>query len=399
MKSIKEIYKIGNGPSSSHTIGPKRAAEYVLDKYKDATLIEAILYGSLSLTGKGHLTDYIILETLKEKGKVTFSNKLEGLDHPNTLEFNIYKDDKLIGNELIYSIGGGFIKIKGEEALETKDVYKQTTFDEIKKYIKENNITLLDYIYQNEDETFKDYLHEVYVVMLEAIERGINKEGTLPGSLHVKRKAYDLYHQKRIFETPQVQNTRLISSYAFAVSEENASGGLIVTAPTCGACGVVPAVLRYLKDNNIPYENLIDGLAVAGLVGDLIKQNASISGAECGCQAEVGSACSMAAALYCTATRTSLAQLENAIEMALEHNLGLTCDPVEGYVQIPCIERNAVAALRALDVAIIASTLENNVTKVSFDEVTKTMYETGLSLNSDYKETSVGGLAKILKKD
>lgn len=398
MKSIKEIYKIGHGPSSSHTLGPKIAAEYVMEKYKSADYFEVTLYGSLALTGKGHLTDYIIYETLKDKCKIIFDYSFD-LEHPNTLKFKVFKENVLIGEETIYSIGGGFIKIKGVQEEVALDIYKETTFDQIKKYVKDNNLSLSEYIYQHEDNFFQEYLNLVYNTMLNSIDNGLNKEGYLPGKLNVKRKAYDLYHEKKIFETPQVQNTRLISSYAFAVSEENASGGLIVTAPTCGASGVVPAVLRYLKDNNIPHQNMIDGLAVAGLIGNLIKENASISGAECGCQAEVGSACSMAAALYCYATNTTIEQLETAIEMALEHNLGLTCDPVEGYVQIPCIERNAVAALRALDVAIIASTLSNNETKVSFDEVTRTMYETGQSLNSDYRETSIGGLAKTLKKN
>lgn len=398
MKSIKEIYKIGHGPSSSHTLGPKLAAEYVQNKYKDADFIQVTLYGSLALTGKGHLTDYIIYETLKEKCEVIFDNSFD-LEHPNTLKFKIFKNDELIGEEIIYSIGGGSIKIKGEPIEVSSDIYKESTFDEIKEYINNNNLSLSEYIYKYEDNNFKNYLNLVFETMLSSIENGLKQEGYLPGKLHVKRKAYDLFHEKKIFESPQVQNTRLIASYAFAVGEENASGGLIVTAPTCGASGVVPAVLRYLRDNNIPYQNMIDGLAVAGLVGNLIKENASISGAECGCQAEIGSACSMAAALYCYATNSNIEQLEIAIEMALEHNLGLTCDPVEGYVQIPCIERNAVAALRALDVAIIASTLSNNETKVSFDEVTRTMYETGKSLSSDYRETSVGGLAKILKKD
>ena len=398
MKSIKEIYKIGHGPSSSHTLGPKLAAEYVDNKYKDSDYIEVTLYGSLSLTGRGHLTDYIIYETLKDKCKVIFDNSFD-IEHPNTLKFKVYKNNVLIGEETVYSIGGGFIKIKGEKEEESLDLYKETTFDEIKRTIKEKNISLSDYIYSIEDSSFKEYLGLVYNTMLNSIENGISKEGYLPGSLKVKRKAYDLYSQKRVFESPQVRETRLLASYAYAVSEENASGGLIVTAPTCGASGVVPAVLKHLKDNNIPYENMINGLAVAGLVGNLIKENASISGAECGCQAEVGSACSMAAALYCYATEATIEQLEVAMEMAMEHNLGLTCDPVEGYVQIPCIERNAVAALRAVDVAVIASTLTNHEAKVSFDAVTKTMYETGKSLNSDYRETSIGGLAKTLKKD
>ena len=398
MKSIKEIYKIGHGPSSSHTLGPKLAAEYVDNKYKDSDYIEVTLYGSLSLTGRGHLTDYIIYETLKDKCKVIFDNSFD-IEHPNTLKFKVYKNNVLIGEETVYSIGGGFIKIKGEKEEESLDLYKETTFDEIKRTIKEKNISLSDYIYSIEDSSFKEYLDLVYNTMLNSIENGISKEGYLPGSLKVKRKAYDLYSQKRVFESPQVRETRLLASYAYAVSEENASGGLIVTAPTCGASGVVPAVLKHLKDNNIPYENMINGLAVAGLVGNLIKENASISGAECGCQAEVGSACSMAAALYCYATEATIEQLEVAMEMAMEHNLGLTCDPVEGYVQIPCIERNAVAALRAVDVAVIASTLTNHEAKVSFDAVTKTMYETGKSLNSDYRETSIGGLAKTLKKD
>ena len=398
MKSIKEIYKIGHGPSSSHTLGPKLAAEYVDNKYKDSDYIEVTLYGSLSLTGRGHLTDYIIYETLKDKCKVIFDNSFD-IEHPNTLKFKVYRNNVLIGEETVYSIGGGFIKIKGEKEEESLDLYKETTFDEIKRTIKEKNISLSDYIYSIEDSSFKEYLGLVYNTMLNSIENGISKEGYLPGSLKVKRKAYDLYSQKRVFESPQVRETRLLASYAYAVSEENASGGLIVTAPTCGASGVVPAVLKHLKDNNIPYENMINGLAVAGLVGNLIKENASISGAECGCQAEVGSACSMAAALYCYATEATMEQLEVAMEMAMEHNLGLTCDPVEGYVQIPCIERNAVAALRAVDVAVIASTLTNHEAKVSFDAVTKTMYETGKSLNSDYRETSIGGLAKTLKKD
>lgn len=398
METIKEIYKIGNGPSSSHTIGPKKAAEYVLDKYQDLDFVDVYLYGSLALTGKGHLTDYIIYETLKDKCKVIFDYDLK-VEHPNTLKFVVYKNNKVIGEEIVYSIGGGYIKIKGQEETSYLDIYKETTFDQVKDYISKNNMTLSEYIYFKEDDSFKDYLDLVYNTMLNSINNGLEKEGYLPGKLKVKRKAKDLYHEKKVFESPQAQNIRLIASYAFAVGEENASGGLIVTAPTCGACGVVPAVLKYLKDNNIPYQNLIDGLAVAGLVGNLIKENASISGAECGCQAEIGSACSMAAALYCYATNTSLAQLEVAIEMALEHNLGLTCDPVEGFVQIPCIERNAVAALRALDVSIIASSFSNNETKVSFDEVTKTMYETGKSLSSEYRETSMGGLAKILKKN
>ncbi len=397
MQSIKELYKIGHGPSSSHTLGPKIAAEYVNNKYKDADFIEVTLYGSLALTGKGHLTDYIIYETLKDKCRIIFDYSFDEV-HPNTLVFKVFKDQKEIAEEVIYSVGGGTIKVKGEEESLALDIYKETTFDEIKKYVKAYNISLSEYVYSYEENDFKEYLDLVYNTMLDCVESGLNKEGYLPGKLNVKRKAHDLYFERKAFEIQQVQNTRLMASYAFAVGEENASGGKIVTAPTCGASGVVPAMLRYLKDNNIPYENLIDGLAVAGLVGNLIKENASISGAECGCQAEVGSACSMAAALYCYATKASLEQLEVAIEMALEHNLGLTCDPVEGYVQIPCIERNAVAALKALDVSIIASTLENNETKVSFDDVTKTMYETGRSLSSDYRETSIGGLAKILKK-
>lgn len=398
MQSIRELYKIGHGPSSSHTLGPKKAAEYVERKYPTADHFVVTIYGSLALTGKGHLTDYIIYETLKDKCEVVFDYSFKE-EHPNTLRFKAYRDNVLLGEEEVYSVGGGSIKIKGEKEEIVPIIYKETTFDQIKEYVKEHNITLAEYIYSYEDEDFKKYLDLIYNTMLNCIESGLAKEGYLPGKLKVKRKAHDLFNEKKIFESPQVQSTRLVSAYAFAVSEENASGGLIVTAPTCGASGVVPAVLRYLKDNNIPYQNMIDGLAVAGLIGNLIKQNASISGAECGCQAEVGSACSMAAALYCYATNATIEQLEVAIEMAMEHNLGLTCDPVEGYVQIPCIERNAVAALRALDVAIIASTLTNNETKVSFDEVTKTMYETGIALNSDYRETSIGGLAKTLKKD
>ena len=395
MHSLKELYKIGNGPSSSHTIGPKRATELFLSHYSNLDFVKVTLYGSLALTGKGHLTDYIIDKTLGDIKHEIIFNYLELMPHPNTMIFEGYNNHELKVKETIISIGGGSIKVLGEPLLELQDVYPHKNLYEIKNYCKEKNINYAEYVYRF-DEGIKVYLNKIYDTMLDAIKRGLESEGTLHGDLHVVRKAKSLYNGHKV-ENDDLKRKRRIISYAYAVAEENASGGLIVTAPTCGASGIIPSCLRTMLEDGTDKEKLIDGLAVAGLFGNLIKFNASISGAEAGCQAEVGSACSMAAAMIAHVYGLSLDSIEQAAEIALEHHLGLTCDPIMGYVQIPCIERNAAASLRAFDAATMASMLNSKESKISFDLVCKTMLETGRDLGESYRETSIGGLARNYK--
>lgn len=396
MESLHQLYKIGHGPSSSHTMGPEKACRYIIETYKDVAKIKVTLYGSLALTGKGHLTDYIINKTLSNYDLTINFNYTESKPHPNTMKFELYKDDwSFIDSVEVYSVGGGSIEIKGKKTkIKKENVYPFKSFEEIKQYSKENNISLPDIVYSFDKEDIKEYLNQVFDIMNNAIRSGLEKTGELPGNLHVLRKAKQLISSAEIFENASIKQLRIVSSYAFAVSEENASGGLIVTSPTCGASGVLPAVIFYLYDEcKVSKDKLIDALAVAGLVGNIIKTNASISGAFAGCQSEVGSACSMAAAAVAYVNGRNLEEIEYAAEIALEHHLGLTCDPVNGLVQIPCIERNAVAALRAIDSANLAKFL-NGTRKISFDTVVKTMFETGKDLNKKYKETSIGGLAK-----
>lgn len=396
MESLQQLYKIGHGPSSSHTMGPEAACKYVLKKHQNIKKIKVVLYGSLALTGKGHLTDYIILKTLKNiETEITFNiDKI--MKHPNAMEFLVYgENNELIDTIIVYSVGGGSIEIEGvKKTLANEDVYPFKNFDEIKKYCKENNMTLAELVYKYDHPGIKDYLRSIRYVMESAILNGLSKTGELPGGLHVQRKAKQLFGSKTDDEQANTHELRTVSSYAYAVSEENASGGLIVTAPTCGASGVLPAVLAYEKlAKNLSDDELIDALAVAGIIGNVIKTNASISGAFAGCQSEVGSACSMAAAAVAFINGQSIEEIEYAAEIALEHHLGLTCDPINGLVQIPCIERNAVAALRAIDAAKLANFLKGT-RMVSFDTVVKTMLETGKDLNEKYRETSTGGLAK-----
>ncbi len=391
MKSLKELYKIGNGPSSSHTMGPKKAALLLKEQYPDADLYKIILYGSLAFTGKGHLTDKIIKEALNPSNvEIIFNKQEKNLKHPNTMDLIAYKDNIELGNFRVYSVGGGSIQIEGKDFQDEKDIYKFTTFTDIK-----NNCTnLLEYVYSQEEEDIKEYLKQVWNAMKKGIEAGLKDEGIIPGKLKIPKRAKSLYEKVVENETPELKRTRLLTAYAYATSEQNASGGIIVTAPTCGASGVLPAVLYYLyKEENIPEEKILEGLAVAGLIGNLVKTNASISGAECGCQAEIGTACSMAAGGYAYIKGFSIDVIESAAEIAMEHHLGLTCDPIYGYVQIPCIERNAVASIRAIDSANMASLLYKD-SKISFDLVVETMYETGKDLGSHYRETSKGGLAK-----
>ena len=396
MQSIQELYKIGNGPSSSHTMGPKRATEIFRNKYSNADKFKVILYGSLALTGKGHLTDYIIEKTLEGyETEIEFDTQTECDVHPNTFDIFAYKEGQLLDNWRVYSIGGGTFKIADKKDVIAQNIYPQKNFNEIKEYIKENNIDLYDYVCLIEGkEVINEFLTQVWESMQQTIKNGLTTTGTIPGRLKLKRKAKNIYENKLEFETVDIKKTRLLSSYAYATSEENASGGIIVTAPTCGACGVLPAVLYYMKkEYNINDDKIIKSLAVAGIIGNIVKTNASISGAECGCQAEIGTACSMAAAAAAYLFGLDIDRIENSAEVAMEHHLGLTCDPIYGYVQIPCIERNAVAAMRAFDAAILSSMLERNK-KISFDLVVETMYETGKDLGKHYRETSEGGLAK-----
>lgn len=395
MKSIKELYKIGNGPSSSHTMGPKKAALLLKEKYPTADLYKIILYGSLAFTGKGHLTDKIILEALKPSNvEIIFNKEIKQLKHPNTMDLIALKNEEELGKFRAYSIGGGSIQIEGENFQEEKDIYDFTTYTDIKNNCKEKNISLLEYVYTQEDKDLSEYLKTVWQTMKKTLEEGLEQEGLIPGRLKIPKKAKTLYSKELEKETAELKRTRLLTAYAYATSEQNASGGMIVTAPTCGASGFLPAVLYYLyKQENVNEAKILEGLAIAGLIGNLVKTNASISGAECGCQAEIGTACSMAAAAYAYIKGYSIDVIECAAEIAMEHHLGLTCDPIYGYVQIPCIERNAVAAIRAIDSANMASLLYKD-SKISFDLVVETMYETGKDLGSHYRETSKGGLAK-----
>ena len=396
MQSLKELYKIGNGPSSSHTMGPKRATEIFKEKYKNADKFKIILYGSLALTGKGHLTDYIIKKTLEDyENEIIFDENTECNVHPNTFDIIAYKESKEIGSWRVYSVGGGTFKIEGKKEVIFENIYPHKKFEAIKAFCKENKMDLFDYVclYEGKEEIEK-YLSQIWESMNKTIKYGLESEGLIPGKLKLEKRAKKIYNQNDALETESMKQVRLLSSYAYATAETNASGGVIVTAPTCGACGVLPAVLYYMKEIfKISDEKIIKALGVAGLIGNIVKHNASISGAECGCQAEIGTACSMAAGAAAYLMGLSIEKIENSAEVAMEHHLGLTCDPIYGYVQIPCIERNAIAAMRALDAANLSKILEEEK-KISFDLVVETMYETGKDLQSHYRETSEGGLAK-----
>ncbi len=396
MESLKELYRIGIGPSSSHTMGPNNAAKLFFENNKAATSFEAVLKGSLSKTGKGHLTDKAITDGFSPKPcVVVFSDDKTEYSHPNTLELKALDDDKnVLMFWRVFSVGGGKIVVEGESIQDKPQVYPHRYFEDIKKYCDDNGIRLFEYVKQFEGEEIFVFLGEIWDTMKKAIRAGIKSGGELPGGLEVQKKAGILFNQRHIDESPEIKENRLVCSYAFAVSEENASGGTIVTAPTCGACGVLPAVLFHMqKKRGFSDEEIVRALATAGIVGNVIKTNASISGAECGCQAEIGSACSMAAAGLAELFEMDIDQIEYAAEVAMEHHLGLTCDPINGLVQIPCIERNAVAAMRAINALSLANFL-THTRKISFDIVVKTMYETGRDLFSKYRETSEGGLAK-----
>lgn len=396
MESLRELYKIGVGPSSSHTMGPQRAALKIKETYKNADHFVVYLHGSLALTGKGHLTDYIIEKTLgKENIEVHFvSDALP--KHPNGMVFEIYQNDKLLDKVTVYSVGGGALMYDNSKLQPPKQIYPHHNLNEILDYCDKKGINLYDYTLEFEDDNFKAYLYEILDAMFKCVESGLSTTGVIPGRLQLERVAKSIYQQAINTRRSGERDRLLISSYAYAVSEENACGHQIVTAPTCGASGVIPAVMYYCyKQLNIPRKEIIKALAVAGIFGNVIKTNATISGADGGCQAEIGSACAMAAAAYGWTLELNNNLIQYAAEMGLEHNLGLTCDPVGGYVQIPCIERNGFGALRAIDAAMYAKQLGYlRKNKVSFDAVVRVMKQTGKDLNSAYKETSLGGLAK-----
>ncbi len=404
MKSISSVYKIGNGPSSSHTVGPFHAAQTFGSRYPNADAYQVTLFGSLAFTGEGNGTGKAIREGLPG-AEIIFDRQTQEKDlpHPNTMLFKAFKDGEEIASTRIFSIGGGSIRIENEFSQEDIEVYPQKNFTEIVTLCNQEKISILQLIYILEGAKLREYLKKVWRAMQDSVERGLSTEGILPGGLKLTRKAKYLYEKRCHNESLDVAMNRVIAAYAYAVSEENAAENIVVTAPTCGASGVLPAILYYMyHDRGFEEEEILDALAVAGLIGNVIRTNASISGAECGCQAEIGSACSMAAAAVATLYGLSIDQIEYAAEIAMEHNLGLTCDPVNGLVQIPCIERNAVAAMRALS-AVNLSRFLYATRRISFDEVVATMYRTGRDMDEKYRETSHGGLAQIylenLKED
>ena len=397
MQSIRTLYKVGKGPSSSHTMGPERAAKLFREMTPEADRYEVILYGSLAKTGVGHGTDRVLVDTLAPyPTKIVFASVDPGnMKHPNTLDLIAYQDNKETQRIRVESIGGGDIVVEGEAQHADAEVYPENSFAEIARFCQWRHVSLPEYVELNEGPEIWSFLEHIWHVMRQSIEDGLAAEGILPGGLNVQRKAKYLYERTHLLDLPQVRELQLVCSYAFAVAEQNAGNGPIVTAPTCGSCGVLPAVLMYMQQKyDLPDRKIAEALGVAGLFGNLVRHNASISGAECGCQAEIGTACSMAAAAM---GELPLEEQEYAAEIAMEHQLGLTCDPICGLVQIPCIERNAVAAKRAIDASNLSHMLIGTRT-ISFDMVVRTMYETGINMNRAFRETSEGGLARLYSR-
>jgi len=401
MESIREIYKVGYGPSSSHTIGPRKAAQQFLEKNSQGHLFKVTLYGSLALTGKGHLTDKALEDVFRNKKLEIFWKPKETKPyHTNALLFEAFDiENKKQDEALVYSVGGGRI-VNDEEkdkVFESENLYPFRTMTEVLDWSQKTGKSFWEYVFEVEDDDFYDFLTEIWKVMKQAIARGLENEGVLPGPLGIRRKASSYYVKSKTM-VKHLQDTSRLFAFSLAVTEENASGGQVVTAPTCGSSGILPSVLLFMQEVfQFSDKKIIRALATAGLIGNFIKENASISGAEVGCQGEVGTACAMASAAAAQLTGGSATQIEYAAEMGLEHHLGLTCDPVGGLVQIPCIERNAHGAVRAIDSASFAILSDGNH-YVSFDETVEAMKQTGHDLPSLYKETSLGGLAKFVRK-
>jgi L-serine dehydratase len=396
MKSLRELYRIGLGPSSSHTMGPRFAAEAFAASFPAAAAVRVTLYGSLAATGRGHLTEHAL--------SVPFSPRPVELvwlpeqmlpRHPNGMRFEAFDGaGNVIAARIAYSVGGGALLDEAGQPDGGPDVYPHAAMGDVLRDTEREGLLIWELVGRHEGASIWPYLGQAWTTMRRAIQTGVDAEGRLPGSLNVPRKA-SAYHARAQNMAGYFGQTALLFAYALAVSEENAAGGEVVTAPTCGACGVLPAVLLFLQQQSkLSEEKILHAIATAGLIGNIVKRNASISGAEVGCQGEVGTACAMAAAAAAQLLGGSVRQIEYAAEMGLEHHLGLTCDPIGGYVQIPCIERNAVAAVRAVDCAAYAL-LSDGSHIVSFDDVVRTMWETGRDLKSHYRETAEGGLAKI----
>ena len=399
MQSLKELYKIGMGPSSSHTMGPRKAADMFNKTYPTAESFRTTLYGSLAATGKGHLTDFTIKEAFYPKPveiewqPTTFMSK-----HPNAVRLQaLDKAGHIIGEQLFYSVGGGEIRTDENFKQKIDEIYPHRSMEAILKYTSAKRMLLWEYVEEFEGPEIWEYLNTVWHTMQDTMARGLDKRGVLPGSLNLERKARRYLHKAE--NSPRyVRRMNNLFAYALACAEENASGSSVVTAPTCGSCGVVPSVCRLIKEiYEFEDSTIIHALATASLFGNMAKANASISGAEVGCQGEIGVACAMAAAAACQLEGGDNRRIAYAAEMGLEHHLGLTCDPVDGLVQIPCIERNALAASRALDCATYAL-MSDGEHRISYDDVLATMMQTGLDMNKDYRETARGGLARFFKK-
>lgn len=399
MTSLRELYRIGRGPSSSHTMGPEKACLKVMEEYPAADSFEVTLYGSLAKTGKGHRTDYAVEKTLgADRVKIFFNTDKTELPHPNTMKIAAFENGNKLCEKTAVSVGGGSVEFVGEPINQARYVYTECRFSEIEGLCIKENISIPQYAKKREGEEISDFLALVWERMKKTLNNGLSTEGIIPGGLEIKRKAKMLLDKGRTKAFGHEKAIYLLSAYAYAVGEENASGETVVTAPTCGASGAVPAVLMF-KQQELGFSDgdIVNALAVAGIIGNVVKTNASVSGAECGCQAEIGTSCAMAAAALAYLKGLSIKQIECAAEIALEHHLGLTCDPVKGLVQIPCIERNAVAAMRAVDAVSLAEMLFKE-RKISFDLVVDTMYETGKDLLCRYRETSEGGLAKLYER-
>ncbi len=396
MQSLRELFQIGAGPSSSHTMGPQRAAARFLERHPTLASARAVLYGSLGATGRGHLTDRAIADTLAPRPvEIVFRPEQVLPFHPNGLELEgVLASGERVGPWRVYSVGGGALREEGAAPAPESMVYALHSFDELLTWSKTTGQPLWRHVEECEGPAIFEYLDRAYEAMRAAIDRGLAAEGVLPGSLRLPRKARACLLRARESQDP-LRRTGTLAAYSLAVAEENAAGHIVVTAPTCGSSGVLPGTLRYLGEAlDSSRREILHALAIGGLVGNLVKANASISGAEVGCQGEIGTACAMAAAAAASLMRGSTRQIEYAAEMGLEHHLGLTCDPIAGLVQIPCIERNAFAASRAVDCADYAL-LSDGTHRVSFDQVTRVMKQTGRDMLAKYRETATGGLALV----
>jgi len=398
MESLRELYRIGTGPSASHTLGPRAAAERFRARAPGAARYRVALYGSLASTGRGHLTDAAMTAALAPAPVEFLWRADRALPmHPNGMELEaLGADGAVIDRWRVYSVGGGALREEGAAA--PPAVYDRSSASTLLAWASDNGQPLWAYVVEREGPAIAGYLAEAWRAMQEAIERGLCAEGALPGPLRLGRKAAAHLRKARRLAEP-FRGSGVLAAYALAVAEENAAGGRVVTAPTCGAAGVLPAVLRFLQEQLACAEpEILHALATAGLFGNVVKANASISGAEVGCQGEVGTACAMAAAAATQLMGGTPPQIEYAAEMGLEHHLGLTCDPVAGLVQIPCIERNAMAAARALDCAAFAL-LSDGRHRITFDQVVAAMRSTGKDLPSLYRETAEGGLARVYRAE